>query len=108
MSDRIDQYLEGTLNRDELADERPDADAAVRAISDTRAFIGARPAPDVTAAVMQRVKHGPHDERARARVSVARVLLPDYSASSGRRARYQSVRSTQLRRRVQCSPWRSW
>lgn len=62
MSDRIDQYLEGTLNRDGLGDERADADAAVRAISDTRAFIGARPAPDVTAAVMQRVKHGPHDD----------------------------------------------
>ena len=64
MSDRIDQYLEGKLNRDGVAaDERSDADAAVRAISDTRAFIGARPAPDVTAAVMQRVKHGPHDDR---------------------------------------------
>lgn len=75
MSDRIDQYLEGTLNRDELADERPDADAAVRAISDARAFIGARPAPDLTAAVMQRVKHGPHDDaRARARVRRAGVV----------------------------------
>lgn len=66
MSDRIDQYLDGNLNRDGLgADERADADAAVRAISDTRAFINARPAPDVTAAVMQRVKHGPDADRLR-------------------------------------------
>src|SRR5688572_27800278 len=75
MSDRIDQYLEGNLNREEVAaDERADADAAVRAISDTRAFIGARPAPDMTAAVMQRVKHGPHDDRVRRAGVVAGLL----------------------------------
>ena len=45
MTDRIDQYVE----------ERPDENAVARAVSDTRAFIEARPAPDLTAAVMQRV-----------------------------------------------------
>ena len=64
MTDRIDQYVKGTLDRDGLdPSERADADAVVRAISDTRVFIGARPAPDLTAAVMQRVKHGPHEDR---------------------------------------------
>jgi Glycogen recognition site of AMP-activated protein kinase len=56
MTDRIDQYVEGTLDRDSLdPSERSNADAVARAVSDTRAFIDARPAPDVTAAVMQRV-----------------------------------------------------
>jgi len=45
MTDRIDQYVEG----------HPDEDAVARAVSDTRAFIEARPAPDLTATVMQRV-----------------------------------------------------
>jgi hypothetical protein len=75
MTDRIDQYVEGTLDRNALdPSERADADAAVRAISDTRAFIGARPAPDMTAAVMHRVKHGPHDDRVRRADVVARLL----------------------------------
>jgi Glycogen recognition site of AMP-activated protein kinase len=75
MTDRIDQYVEGTLDRDGLdPSERADADAVVRAISDTRAFIGARPAPDVTAAVMQRVKHGPHDDLVRRAGVVAGLL----------------------------------
>ncbi|HEY1306329.1 MAG TPA: glycogen-binding domain-containing protein [Vicinamibacterales bacterium] len=56
MTDRIDQYMEGSLDRDGLdPSERVDADAVSRAVSGTRAFIEARPAPDVTAAVMQRV-----------------------------------------------------
>jgi hypothetical protein len=68
MTDRIDQYVKGTLDRDGLdPSERAEADAVARAVSDTRAFIEARPAPDVTAAVMQRVSqisdsapvHGP-------------------------------------------------
>lgn len=45
MTDRSDQYVEERANLDEVA----------RAVSDTRAFIEARPAPDLTAAVMQRV-----------------------------------------------------
>jgi len=78
MSDRIDHYLEGTLHRDKLPPEdHAEADAIVRAISDARAFVAARPAPDVTAAVMQRVKHDPHGEsprRARPVVSIIRSL----------------------------------
>ena len=46
MTDRIDQYVDG----------HPDEDAVARAVSDTGAFIEARPAPDLTAAVMQRVR----------------------------------------------------
>ena len=45
MTDRSDQYVE----------ERANSDSEARAVSDTRAFIEARPAPDLTAAVMQRV-----------------------------------------------------
>jgi len=45
MTDRSDQYVEERGNLDEVA----------RAVSETRAFIEARPAPDLTAAVMQRV-----------------------------------------------------
>ena len=45
MTDRSDQYVEERANLDEVA----------RAVSETRAFIEARPAPDLTAAVMQRV-----------------------------------------------------
>lgn len=60
MTDRIDQYVEGTLDRDALEpNERTAADAVTRAVSETRAFIESRPAPDVTAAVMQRVSRVP-------------------------------------------------
>ena len=52
MTDRIDQYVE----------ERADADDVARAVSETRAFIEARPAPDLTAAVMQRVSRISHAE----------------------------------------------
>src|SRR5687767_3216315 len=55
MNDRIDQYVE----------ERADAEALARAVSDTRAFIEARPAPDLTAAVMQRVSRISDAEPAR-------------------------------------------
>jgi hypothetical protein len=56
MSDRIDQHLSGILKRDELdGRERAEADTARRAIRETSAFIAARPAPDVTSAVMQRI-----------------------------------------------------
>ena len=65
MSDRIDQYVEGTLDRDALdPSERGAADAVARAVSDTRAFIESRPSPDVTAAVMQRVSRLPHSDAA--------------------------------------------
>jgi hypothetical protein len=56
MTDRIDRYLEGRLGKDALtAAERVEADLASRAAAETRAFMAAKPAPDVTDAVMQRV-----------------------------------------------------
>ena len=66
MTDRIDQYREGTLNREALApNERADADAVARAVSETRAFIESQPSPDVTAAVMHRVSQMPHAQAVR-------------------------------------------
>jgi Glycogen recognition site of AMP-activated protein kinase len=63
MTDRIDLYVEGTLDRDGLdPSEHAAADAVARAVSDTRTFIEARPAPDLTAAVMQRVSRISDDE----------------------------------------------
>ena len=54
MTDRIDRYLDGQLGRDALADsEQTDADAAARAIADTRAFLAERAAPDATDRVMR-------------------------------------------------------
>jgi hypothetical protein len=56
MDDRIDQYLEGSVGRDALDEgERGEADTAARAVIAMRAFMLARPAPDVTGAVMQRL-----------------------------------------------------
>lgn len=55
MNDRIDQYLAGDVPWDLLTpDEREEAAAFARAVTETRDVLG-RPAPDVTAAVMQRV-----------------------------------------------------
>jgi hypothetical protein len=57
MSDRIDDFLRGAAGGDALtAAERADADAASRAIDGTRAFLGARPAPDLTASVLRRIE----------------------------------------------------
>ena len=56
MSERIDRFLEGTLDRDALEpDERREADAVAHAVKATRGFIEQREPPDVTAAVMQRL-----------------------------------------------------
>ena len=56
MSDRIDDYLEGTVGRGALTPrQRADAEAAGLAIEDARAFLGSRPTPDLTGAVMRRI-----------------------------------------------------
>lgn len=63
MTHRIDDYLDGRLERIALSpDERADVDALERAIEETRAFIDATPVPDVTAHVMARVRQvgAPH------------------------------------------------
>jgi hypothetical protein len=57
MTHRIDDYLDGRLERIALRpEERADADALVRAIEETRTFIDGTPVPDVTATVMRRVR----------------------------------------------------
>ena len=57
MTHRIDDYLDGRLERIALSpEERADADALVRAIEETRAFVDGTPVPDVTATVMRRVR----------------------------------------------------
>ena len=56
MSNRIDDYLDGTLDGDQLTRrERDDADAAREAIDRYRAFLARKPAPDLTADVMGRI-----------------------------------------------------
>jgi hypothetical protein len=60
MTDRIDEYLAGSLKRDALASEERIEDAAARVIRDTRAFLDARGTPDVTDVVMARVTSAPH------------------------------------------------
>ena len=56
MTHRIDDYLDGALDRIALTpDERAEADAIEHAIEQTRAFVDARPAPDVIDGVMRRV-----------------------------------------------------
>ncbi len=56
MSDPIDDYLEGAIDRDDLTPrQRADADDAARAIDKARAFLGSRQAPDLTDAVMRRI-----------------------------------------------------
>jgi AMP-activated protein kinase-like protein len=57
MTDRIDKYLDGTLERTQLsAEERAQADAVERVIVETRAFMDTRPTPDVSADVMHRIE----------------------------------------------------
>lgn len=56
MTHRIDDYLDGALDRIALTpDERAEADAIEHAIEQTRAFVDARPAPDLIDGVMRRV-----------------------------------------------------
>ena len=56
MTERIDDYLEGRLDLDALGPkEREEAQTAKDVIAKTRAFVAGRPAPDLSAAVMQRI-----------------------------------------------------
>ena len=74
MSDRIDQHLQGALKRGELEPrERAEADAARRAVRETSAFIAARPAPDVTGSVMQRINRRSRSETPHASGVLARA-----------------------------------
>ena len=56
MDERVDEFLNGRIPRDGLTDsERAGAESVTRAIDGTRRFLGSRPAPDVTAAVLRRI-----------------------------------------------------
>lgn len=56
MTDRIDQYLDGTLDRAALTpEEQRQADAAARAIEGARQFVTGAGLPDLVAPVMRRV-----------------------------------------------------
>src|SRR5215510_5659109 len=58
MTHRIDDYLDGAVERRTLSqDERAQVDVLERAIEETRAFIDERPAPDLTAGVMRTIQH---------------------------------------------------
>lgn len=95
MTDRIDQYVEGTVDRDALKPgERAEADAFASAVNDARAFIEARPAPDLTAAVMLQVNRLSHSDAARRPKIFATVMRllwtprqisirPAYAAAAG-------------------------
>jgi hypothetical protein len=69
MTDRIDRYLDGAIERTALSpEERAQADTVERVIEETRAFVAARPAPDLTAGVLRRVQQlglRPAEPRAR-------------------------------------------
>ena len=57
MTHRIDDYLDGALDRIALTpDERAEADALERAIEETRTFVDGKPVPDLTADIMRRVR----------------------------------------------------
>jgi hypothetical protein len=57
MQDRIDSYLDGTVERAALTpDERAHVALIERVAEEARAFVTARPAPNLTDAVMRRVR----------------------------------------------------
>ena len=59
MTDRIDRYFDGALKWTALTPEERAAAASIeRAIHETRAFVDARPAPDLAPGVMRQIE--PH------------------------------------------------
>ena len=81
MTHRIDQYLDGALDRLALTpEERAQVDSLESAIDDARAFVDARPAPDLTAAVMRSVEQiGPHSPESH-RTPLARFFASLWAA----------------------------
>jgi hypothetical protein len=65
MTHRVDDYLDGILDHAALStDERTEADLIEHVIEETRAFVDAHPAPDLTAGVMRRIDRlGPRAAR---------------------------------------------
>jgi len=75
MTDRIDRYLDGGIDRIALTpEERDEADLVERVVDETRAFVDARPAPDVTAAVMRTIEQLAPRPAERPRSVLARVV----------------------------------
>jgi len=57
MTDRIDRYLDGAIERIALTpEERAEADALEHNIDELRTLVDARPAPDLTDSVMRRIR----------------------------------------------------
>jgi hypothetical protein len=57
MTDRIASYLDGAIDGAALTPaERAQAEPIERAIGETRAFVAARPVPDLTATVLRRIR----------------------------------------------------
>jgi hypothetical protein len=81
MTHRIDDYLDGTLDRIALTpDERTDADALERAIEQTRAFVDSRPAPDLIDGVMRRVHQLDPAQRPHRPSAIVRLMSSLWSA----------------------------
>ena len=75
MTHRIDDYLDGALDRIALTpQERADADTLERAIEQTRAFVDGRAAPDLIAGVMHRVHQLDASQRPRRPSAIVRLL----------------------------------
>ena len=69
MTHRIDDYLDGALDRIALTpDERAEVDALERAIEETRTFVDGKPVPDLADAIMRRVRSADRPEPRRSRV----------------------------------------
>ena len=75
MTDRIDMYLGGALEWTELTpEERAQADAVEHVVTEMRAFVNARPAPDLAATVMRQIEQlGPLRPATRAPSVLAQV-----------------------------------
>ena len=75
MTHRIDDYLDGALDRIALTpDERAEADALERAIEQTRAFADSRPVPDLLDGVMRRVHQLEPAQRPHRPSAIARLM----------------------------------
>ena len=78
MTDRLDDFLDGRIDRTDLTvSEQQQADAARGVIQQARAFVDAREAPDVTAAVMSRIERlGAPRSTVSASIGMRRWLAP--------------------------------
>jgi AMP-activated protein kinase-like protein len=81
MTDRVDKYLEGGLDRSQLtADERADVRAIEHVIHETRAFVDSRPGPDVSARVMRQIERLKVDPATRPATAFRRFVAALWTA----------------------------